>query len=125
VFQSLNSRLGYWNSGGVTPNIFFGPPESAERGLRQHRQEFGRDYRAANLSRLAVDRDVVKIRRPDRQLIERLRRFFHVAEIGRRDISDDDPLCVFVRQRFEQHGVNHAEDGGVRADAERERDHSD
>ena len=34
--------------------------------------------------------------------------------------SDDQPFLVRIRQRAEQHGVDHAEDRRVRADAERE-----
>ena len=35
--------------------------------------------------------------------------------------NDHEALCVRVRQRAQQHGVDHAEDRGAGADAERDR----
>ena len=45
----------------------------------------------------------------------------HAPEPGRHDL--DESLRSGVRQRFEQQGVDRAEDGGVGPDAEREREH--
>ena len=47
------------------------------------------------------------------------------VRVARRQPFDDpdEPIAVRIRQRTQQHGVDHAEDGGGGADAERERDH--
>ena len=54
------------------------------------------------------------IRERDRIILSRPRRF----------IEDHDSLRVRIRQRLQQDGVDNAEDRGVRADAERKRQHS-
>ena len=47
----------------------------------------------------------------------------HLREGGRALMDEDEPLRSLVRQRPQQHAVHHAEDGGVGADAERQREH--
>src|SRR5436190_24215410 len=40
-------------------------------------------------------------------------------------VKDDQPVRLRIRQRSQQHRVDHAKDGGIRADTERERDDGD
>ncbi len=47
------------------------------------------------------------------------------ADAGRGVIDVYEPIGVRVRQRLQQHALNHAEDRGIRADADRERHHRD
>jgi hypothetical protein len=42
---------------------------------------------------------------------------------GRRLAHDDEPVAVLVGQGLEEHAIDHAEDGGVGADAEGQREH--
>ena len=48
-----------------------------------------------------------------------------VAAVGARDIHGDNPRRVGDRHGAQQNGIHRADDGGVRADAEREREHHD
>src|SRR5439155_24578768 len=47
----------------------------------------------------------------------------NASEPGEHDL--DEPVRSRIGQRLEQHGVDRAEDGGIGADAEREREHGD
>ena len=47
------------------------------------------------------------------------------CRVSSRHSDGDQLLRLRERQRLEENRVDHAEDGGVRADAEREREHGD
>ena len=101
----------------------------------EHPEEVRRDPHAADPFGFAV-RDQRRDPRPDeRHVLERVaalapveeRRVADVAgRSGRAALADrDEPIGIRVRQRAEQHGVEDAEDRGVRADAERQRHERD
>ena len=116
----------------------FGREDPAERGVgAEHGKEIRRDQPDAQLFRfrVAVERRGV---RPDRaeageqrpalaqivQLRARERRA-RVAGVGQVAPDEDQPRRVAERQRRDQHRVDAAEDGGVGADAERQRGDDD
>src|SRR5688500_17577720 len=59
--------------------------------------------------------------------IEKVCRGYDILEPGGFSESPlpnhDDALGIRIRERTEQHAIDHTEDGGIRADAERESDH--
>ena len=109
---------------------------AADRHLRaDHRQKVRRDCRGPNLLGLpCVTRDRLPERGDRGHLLEDLLLLDQLGIIARRDREIDDvpraqvlpdehePIGVRVRQRPQQHGVHHAENGGAGANAERERD---
>ena len=112
------------------------PGEPPVRGARaQHRQQVhGRADRAHPLGR-AVPGQVVVRSDGDRELLEALvtrldvevlrgrEPVFRDAQARRAVPEDHEPLRVRVRQRPQQQRARDAEDGGIRADPDRERQH--
>ncbi len=110
---------------------------SADRGHTEHGHQLRRDDRGVDAARLilraeihragAVPTDLLKglvargefdeLRRGDPELIEP-----ETRELAR---DENQPLRLRVRQRLQHDSVDHAEDRGVRAYAERQREHRD
>src|SRR2546430_897970 len=108
----------------------------AELGVHvEHIEQVRRDRRGLDVARVSGARQVVALRLDGRASGKVLRERAQVVEVrkghaevhapepGRHDL--DEPVRSGVRQRLEQHGVDRAEDGGIGADAEREREHGD
>src|ERR1700730_12151071 len=56
-------------------------------------------------------------------ILPRRRPVLRYTDPRRTEPQNCQPVGLGIRQRLEKQGVHHAEDGGVRADADREREH--
>ncbi len=111
---------------------------AAEERLHfEKREKIARDYNGADDHRLATPRERELVEPLSCQVAESPALLAPILQIQVRSPSGRDSLLrsrlgkvdelrwIGVRQRFEQHGVDHAENGGIRANAERERQHRD
>jgi hypothetical protein len=111
---------------------------AAEEGLPpQRREEGGRDGEAAQLLGQPVLREVEHAAGEERRVLDRRRLSLAIEVVGNRHArlrqahqrvpvpDEHEPFGLGIRQRLEQQLVEEAENGGVRADAERERQHRD
>ena len=126
------------SAGAAAGRIFFGQERAAEdRRDAEQRKQVGRGYRAAQQLRFAIagQRQVEVV--VGGEAIERSALLAQVIEVAKRKLRErgavlrglladrHDAIRGVERQRLEQHGVDDAEDRCVRADAEREREHTD
>ena len=108
---------------------------SEERLRAEHREEIRRDQTAGRAMRLAAPEHVERPVAEFDELIDRLRLRSIVGDLRKRerrilDAGGDlrlpqvhDAVGFGIRQRAQEHAVDDAEDRGVRADAEAERQH--
>ena len=87
----------------------------------EERQHVAGDHAAEHLPGLVPVLEVVEVRRPRGRLVKRPAGAAHVEIVGIRQARDDEAVGIAIGQRLQQHGVDHAEDGGGGADAECER----
>src|SRR6266513_3672078 len=117
---------------------FFGADERATKlGLNaKDRKEIGGDLLDLDLLRLAATRQVEACVPTGGDERKRAALFFPIEKVRRRNgilgaspaktsfPDHDDAARIAIGEGAEQDGVNHTEDGGVCADAERERNNS-
>jgi hypothetical protein len=109
---------------------------AAERGLdTHHRKQAGRRDHARDPDRVGRARQVKAPIIKSGHVVERLVLLFVIHEVRIRvpvlvhthplivEPDHRDAIRAFVRQRPEQDGIDHAEDGGVCAYAHRQREH--
>jgi hypothetical protein len=115
--------------------VVFGQERAPERGLGpDHGEEARSDERADDaLGLRAAARQVDALRDVGGEPLERTRARAIVFEVRHRDVvarrrrrrlvDEHQPLRLPKRQRLEQHTVDDREDGAVRADPQRQRQH--
>ena len=107
-----------------------GERSADHRGRPQRLEEAGRHGRRADAFGAVLCAHVQPAGRVDTDTVER-RALFHLARGGdphlaepHRPVRDlDDPFRLWIRQRFEQHRISHAEERRVGADAKGEGQH--
>ena len=121
---------------GRTWLVLAGPEGTTRERRDAHGAEnAGRHHGSRQALRLIAAREVDGNRAIDTQMLEDLVLLEPVVERRPRDghvltrtvslVQDDEPLHVRVGEWSQHHGVGHREDGGIRADSQRERGDDD
>jgi hypothetical protein len=87
----------------------------AARPIRRGQVRLAGGKRADDRKSTCPFLELEKLRRRDPELIEA-----HLGELAR-DV--DEPIGLGIAERAQDDGVHHREDGGVRADTQRQREH--
>src|SRR5215469_5363556 len=126
------------DDGSFVLRILLGKKETTTNWLNaQDRKQIRADTLAGDLLRLVIPGNVEEVRFKRRHAVENLVLFSPVEEIfARNNIfrpatmrllfpNHHKLVCFRIWQRPEKDGVDYAEDGGIRSDAQRQRDHRD